>query len=78
MRKPREYTAHGPGEIVQIDTSIVSSFPGFRFIHFTAWEIFTRWHVVEAYSRANPHTAADFLDAVLRPMPFPVHASQRR
>jgi len=76
VRKPRDYSARGPGEIVQIDSSVVSPFPGFRFIHFTACDVFTRWHVLEAYSRATAHAAAGFLDTVLKRMPFPVHAIQ--
>jgi len=76
VRKPKDYVARGPGEIVQIDTSVVCPFPGFRFIHFTACDVFTRWHVLEVHSRATAHAAAGFLDTILMRMPFPILAIQ--
>lgn len=76
VRKPKEYTADGPGAIVQVDTAYVSLFPGFSFKHFTACDVFTRWQVLEAHSRATAHAAAGFLDTILERMPFPVKAVQ--
>ncbi len=76
VRKPKEYLADCPGAIVQIDTSHVSLFAGFRFKHFTACDVFTRWQVLEAHGRATAHAAAGFLDTILARMPFPVRAIQ--
>ena len=76
VRKPKEYLANHPGAIVQVDTAHVSLFPGFQFKHFTACDVFTRWQVLEARSRATAHAAAGFLDTILDRMPFPVRAIQ--
>ena len=76
VRKPKEYLADGPGAIVQVDTAYVSLFPGFNFKHFTACDVFTRWQVLEAHSRATAHAAAGFLNTILERMPFPVRAIQ--
>jgi transposase InsO family protein len=76
VRKPKEYTADGPGAIVQVDTSHVALFAGFRFKHFTACDVFTRWQVLEVHGRATAHAAAGFLDTILERMPFPVKAIQ--
>jgi transposase InsO family protein len=76
VRKPKEYMADGPGAIVQVDTSHVVLFAGFRFKHFTACDVFTRWQVLEAHGRATAHTAAGFLDTIVDRMPFPVRAIQ--
>ena len=76
VRKPKEYLADGPGAIVQVDTSHVALFSGFRFKHFTACDVFTRWQVLEAHGRATAHAAAGFLDTILARMPFPVRAIQ--
>jgi putative transposase len=76
VRKPREYLADHPGAIVQVDTANVSLFSGFRFKHFTACDVFARWNVLEAHSRATAHAAAGFLDTIVERMPFPVRAIQ--
>ena len=76
VRKPKEYLADHAGAIVQVDTSHVALFPGFRFKHFTACDVFTRWQVLEAHSRATAHAAAGFLDTIVERMPFPVRAIQ--
>src|SRR5438093_5836839 len=76
VRKPKEYRADRPGAIVQVDTAHVSLFSGFRFKHFTACDVFTRWHVLEAHGRATAHAAAGFLDTILERMTFPVDAIQ--
>ena len=76
VRKPKSYLADAPGAIVQVDTAYVSLFPGFSFKHFTACDVFTRWHVLEAHHRATAHAAAGFLDTIVARMPFTVRAIQ--
>jgi transposase len=76
VRKPREYLPDSPGAIVQVDTAHVALYNGFRFKHFTACDVFTRWQVLEAHGRATAHAAAGFLDTILERMPFPVKAIQ--
>ena len=76
VRKPKDYQADAPGDVVQVDTVHVHLFSGFKFKHFTACDVFTRWQVLEAHGRATAHAAAGFLDTVLARMPFPVRAIQ--
>ena len=76
VRKPKSYLADSPGAIVQVDTSHVHLFGDFKFKHFTACDVFSRWQVLEAHGRATAHAAAGFLDTILERMPFPVKAIQ--
>ncbi len=76
VRKPKEYLADRAGAIVQVDTSHVVLYTGFRFKHFTACDVFTRWQVLEVHHRATAHAAAGFLDTIVRRMPFTVKAIQ--
>jgi transposase InsO family protein len=76
VRKPKEYVPDSPGAIVQVDTAHVVLFNGFRFKHFTACDVFSRWQVLEVHDRATAHAAAGFLDTIVRRMPFPVRAIQ--
>jgi transposase InsO family protein len=75
-RKPKEYTARQPGDIVQVDTLDVRPIPGTILKQFTARDIVSRWDVVEVYSRATATTASHFLGRLLERMPFPVRAIQ--
>ena len=76
VRKPKEYVARGPGDIVQVDTAHIQPCPGWNFRHYTARDVVTRWDVLEAHSRATANTAAGFLDTILARMPFAVRAIQ--
>ena len=76
IRKPKQYLARAPGDIIQVDTADIRPLPGWSFKHFTACDVITRWHVLEARSRATAPAAAGFLDTILARMPFPVRAIQ--
>jgi transposase InsO family protein len=76
VRKPKEYRAEEPGDLVQVDTIDVRPLPGVVLKHFTARDVVSRWDVVEAHPRATATTAAAFLDALQHRMPFPVQALQ--
>ena len=71
VRKPREYVAKEPGDIVEVDTLDVRPLPGVVLKHFTARDVISRWDVLEAHTRASSHTAAAFMGTLLRRMPFP-------
>jgi transposase InsO family protein len=75
-RKPREYQAKLPGDIVQVDTLDLRPLPGVVLKHFTARDVISRWDVLEVHTRATAQAAATFLDAVQARMPFPVRAIQ--
>lgn len=76
IRKPKEYVARAPGDIVEIDTLDVRPLPGVIVKHFTARDIISRWDVLEAHSRASSRTASGFIDTLLGRMPFPIKAIQ--
>ena len=76
VRKPKEYIAKKPGDIVEVDTLDVRPLPGVILKHFTARDVISRWDVLEAHSRATSNTASGFIDILLKRMPFPVKAIQ--
>ncbi len=76
IRKPKEYVAKLPGDIVQVDTLDVRPLPGIILKHFTARDIVSRWDVLEARTRATSGTASDFIETLIKRMPFPIKALQ--
>ena len=72
----REYQAKVPGDIVQVDMLDVRPIPGVILKRFTARDVVSRCDVLEAHTRATTRLAAQFLDALLRRIPFPIHAIQ--
>jgi transposase InsO family protein len=76
VRKPKEYQAQLPGDLVEIDTLDVRPIPGVVLKHFTARDVVSRWDVLKAYTRATATTAQAFLEALQARMPFPVKAIQ--
>ncbi len=76
VRKPKEYSAKEPGDIIQVDTMDVRPLPGVAFKHFAARDVVSRWDVIEASSRATAASAASFIDSIVERMPFRVKAIQ--
>ncbi len=76
VRKPREYAASEPGDLVEVDTLDVRPIPGVVFKQFTARDVVSRWDVIQAHPRATAQTAAQFLDTLQHRMPFPIRAVQ--
>jgi len=76
VRRPKEYVAREPGDIVEVDTLDIRPLPGVVLKHFTARDIVSRWDVLEAHTRATSHTASGFIDSMLERMPFPIKAIQ--
>ena len=76
IRKPKEYMARRPGDIVEVDTLDVRPLPGVILKHFTARDVISRWDVLEAHSRSTPKTASGFIGVLLERMPFPIRAIQ--
>jgi transposase InsO family protein len=75
-RKPKEYRAKKPGDLVQVDTLDVRPLSNVRFKHFTARDMNSRWDVVEAYRSATAGNARKFLDTLIERAPFPVQGIQ--
>ncbi len=76
IRKPRDYMAKDPGDLVEVDTLDVRPVPGVVLKHFTARDVVSRWDVLEVHRTATAATAAHFLDTLSRRMPFPLKALQ--
>ena len=76
VRKPKEYQAKEPGDIVQIDTLDVRPLPDTVLKHFTARDVVSRWDVLEVHTRATSALAAGFLLNLRQRLPFPLRAIQ--
>jgi len=76
IRKPKDYEAVDPGDLIQLDTLDVRPLPGVALKHFTARDIISRWDVLEVYSRATASTATHFLDKLEKSVPFGLRAIQ--
>lgn len=76
VRKPKQYAASKPGDLVEVDSLDVRPIPGVVFKQFTARDVVSRWDVIQAHPRATPQTAAQFLDTLQHRMPFPIRAVQ--
>ena len=74
VRKPKEYVATRPGDIVQVDTLDLRPLPGVVLKQFTARDVVSRWDVLAVHTRATATSASGFLDAIEQRMPFPIHA----
>lgn len=75
-RKPREYQALAPGDIVQVDTLDREIMPGLRRKQFTARDYVSKYDVVRAFSAASSRCAKSFLDTLNDRLPFAVKAIQ--
>jgi transposase InsO family protein len=75
-RKPKDYQATAPGDIVQLDTLDLRPLPGMLLKHFTAHDVVCKWNVMGVYRQASATTATHFLDILEARMPFAVRAIQ--
>lgn len=76
IRKPKEYLAKVPGDVVEVDTVDLRPLPGVILKHFTACDVVSRWDVLGVYTRATANTAALFLNDLEQRTPFPIKAIQ--
>ena len=76
VRKPSDYSASEPGDLVQVDTLDIRPLPGIILKQFTARDIISKWDVIEARTRATSRSAKEFLDKLESTMPFKVKAIQ--
>jgi len=60
-RKPRGYQPQAPGDLIQVDTLMVSLGPGEVVRHFSAVDLFTRYALGEVHSRAMTRLVEEFL-----------------
>jgi transposase InsO family protein len=76
VRKPREYQASLPGDLVELDTLDVRPLPGVILKHFSSYDVVSRWHVLGIYTRATATTARHFLDDMEGRTPNKIRAIQ--
>ena len=74
VRKPRDFVAARPGDLVQVDTLDIRPVPGEVFKQFTARDVVSRWDVLELRNTASARSAVAILDALADRMPFAVRA----
>lgn len=75
-RKPKDYLALAPGDLVQVDTADVRWTASDRYKHFSGRDYVSRWDVLDVHTRATARSAADFLKVLRQRMPFAVRAIQ--
>ena len=76
VRKPKEYQASLPGDLVELDTLDVRPLPGVILKHFSSYDIVSKWNVLGIYTRATATTAKHFLDDMERRTPNKINAIQ--
>jgi len=59
-----------------VDTLDVRPLPSIVLKYFTARDMFSRWDVIEAHTRATSYTASRFIDTMLQRKSFPINAIQ--
>lgn len=74
VRKPKDFAAARPGDLVQVDTLDVRPLPGLVLKQFTARDVVSRWDVLELHTSASARSAVAILDALAARMPFGVRA----
>jgi putative transposase len=75
-RMPWDYVARRPGDLIQLDTTPITLFPGCQRVHITARDVVSRKDVVAAYKKGNSSAAEHFLRHELPRMGFPLRALQ--
>lgn len=76
VRKPKEYQAMSPGELVELDTLDVRPLPGVVLKHFSSYDVVSRWNVLGIFSQATATTAKRFLDEIEARTPNKIKAIQ--
>jgi putative transposase len=76
IRKPKDYAAKAPGDIVEVDTLDIRPLPGLILKQFTARDIISRWDVIKASTSATSLAASNFINTMLERMPFPIKGIQ--
>jgi len=76
QRLPWGYRPRQPGDLIQIDTTPITLYPGCQRVHITARDAVSRKDVVAAYKRGTSLAAEHFLRQALPRMGFPIRAIQ--
>lgn len=73
LRKPRDFKSKGPGELVGLDTIVLSYF-GFRFYVIVAIDWYSRVAIARCYSSPSSKNAADLLLRMQLALGVPIKA----
>jgi putative transposase len=76
IRKPKEYQAKLPGDLVELDTLDIRPLPGVILKHFSSYDVVSRWNVLGIFSQATAATAARFLDDMQKRTPNKINSIQ--
>jgi transposase InsO family protein len=76
IRKPKEYQAKLPGDLVELDTLDIRPLPGVVLKHFSSYDVISRWNVLGIFSRATAETAKRFLEDIQRRTPNKIKSIQ--
>ncbi len=76
QRMPWGFLPQHPGDLVQVDSTPITLYPGCQRVHITARDVISRTDVVAAYTRGNSAAAEHFLRHELPRMGFPIRAIQ--
>ncbi len=76
VRKPAGWPVRAPGDLVELDTVVLSVAPGVTARQFTTRDLVSRWDVLELVPRATAAAAVGILDALAARLPFPLRAIQ--
>lgn len=75
-RMPWYFVARRPGDLIQLDMTPITVFPGCQRVHMSARDVVSRKDVVAAYGQHNSAAAEHFLRHELPRMGFPIRAIQ--
>lgn len=75
-RKPKDYEARAPGDIVEIDTLDVRPEPGEVYKQFSAVDVVSKFAFGDVRSAATATLAREFLQELIRHSPFQIRAVQ--
>jgi putative transposase len=76
IRKPKEYQAKSPGDLVELDTLDVRPLPGIILKHFSSYDVVSRWSVLGIYNQATAETAKRFLNDIEKRTPNKIKSIQ--
>jgi putative transposase len=76
VRKPKDYRALEPGDLVEVDTLQIRFVPGEIRYQFSARDVVCRYDVIRAYTRQTSLKAAHFLHYLRKKFPYPIRAIQ--
>jgi transposase InsO family protein len=76
QRMPWGFRPRRPGDLVQIDTTPMTLYPGCPRVHISARDVISRTDVVAAYKQGTSVAAEHFLRDELPRMGFPIRAIQ--